>query len=251
MVLIKMVSDYFLEHKTIISFEKPDVILRDLMLRVLHKITHGKVRDLNNSTILKSSIEQTSRHYHTPLPGINYPNPNDNDGILSHVPTPCGSSQIINTNPNSKGGANVVAENKDDETPASNNGINCNNGLGISINGRGFDVDDERIPTHKPTSNPGEQSATTKAYPTDATPGSTNEINRSNENNGESLSHAPHEPSPIVNISPDTEGAGINGENGEFADSGTMKNYGECNNTTPELSYTHVNNNNDNKCEHP
>jgi len=199
--LIKMVGDYFLEHKTIISFEKPDVILRDLMLRVLHKITHSKVRDQNNSTILRSSIEQTSRYYHTPLPGINYPNPNDNDGILFHVPTPCGSSQIINTNPNSKGGANVVEENRDDETPASNNGINCNNGLGISINGRGFDVDDERIPTHKPTSNPGEQSVT---------PGSTNGINCSNENNGESLSHAPpYGPTPIVNISPNTKGAPI------------------------------------------
>ena len=69
-VLIKMVSDYFLEHKTIISFENPDVILRDLMLRVLHKVTHSKVRDQNNSTILRSSIEQTSRYYHTPLPGI-------------------------------------------------------------------------------------------------------------------------------------------------------------------------------------
>ena len=81
-VLIKMVSDYFLEHKTIISFENPDVILRDLMLRVLHKVTHSKVRDQNNSTILRSSIEQTSRYYHTPRPGINYPNTNDNDRIL-------------------------------------------------------------------------------------------------------------------------------------------------------------------------
>jgi len=69
-----MVSDYFLEHKTIISFEKPDVILRDLMLRVLHKVTHSKVHDQNNTTILRSSIKQTSRSSHTPLPSINYPN---------------------------------------------------------------------------------------------------------------------------------------------------------------------------------
>ena len=115
--------------------------------------------------------------------------------------------------------------------------INCNIGLGISTNGRELDVDDEGILPHEPTSNPGEQSATTKAYPTDATPGSTNGIN-SNENNGESLSHAPPcGPPPIVTISPNTKGADINGENGEITDSGTMRNYGEC---------THLNNNNDN-----
>ena len=109
---------------------------------------------------------------------------------LFHVPTPCGF-HIINTNPNSKGGANVVEENREDETPASNNGINCNNGLGIGTNRRGFDVDDDRILPHEPTSNPGEQSATTKTYPSAATPGSTNGMNCSNSNNGESLSHAP------------------------------------------------------------
>ena len=35
---------------------------------------------------------------------------------------------------------NVVEEIRDDETPASNNGINCNNGLGIGNNGRGINV---------------------------------------------------------------------------------------------------------------
>ena len=35
---------------------------------------------------------------------------------------------------------NVVEETRDDETPASNNGINCNNGLGIGNNGRGINV---------------------------------------------------------------------------------------------------------------
>ena len=121
--------------------------------------------------------------------------------------------------------------------------INCNNGLGISTNGRGLDVDDDGILPHEPTSNPGGQIATTKAYPTDATPGSTNGINCSNENNGESLSHAPPDgPSPIVGISPNTKGADINGKNGEITDSGMMRNYGEC---------TQLNNNNDNnECEH-
>ena len=51
----------------------------------------------------------------------------DDDGILSHVPTPCGSSNIVTTNPNSKGGANFVEEKGVVETPASKNGINCNN----------------------------------------------------------------------------------------------------------------------------
>ena len=34
----------------------------------------------------------------------------------------------------------MVEEDRDDETPASNNGINCNNGLGMGNNGRGIDV---------------------------------------------------------------------------------------------------------------
>ena len=78
------------------------------------------------------------------------------------------------------------------------------------------------------------------------TPGSTNGINCSNDNNGESLSHAPpYKPPPVVAL-----GADINGENWEFEHSGTMKDYGECN-TTPVLSYTHLNNNNDNnECEY-
>ena len=82
--------------------------------------------------------------------------------------------------------------------------------------------------------------------------GSKNGINCSNDNNGESSSHAPpHGPPPIVNISTNTKGADINGENGEFGHTGTMKDYGECNNTTPVLSYTHLNNNNDNnECEY-
>ena len=38
---------------------------------------------------------------------------------------------------------NAFIEYPTDETPASTHGINCNNGLGIGTNGRGFDVDDE------------------------------------------------------------------------------------------------------------
>ena len=147
-VLIKMVSDYFLEHKTIISFENPDVILRDLMLRVLHNVTHNKVRDQNNSTILRSSIEQTSRSYHTPLPGINYPNINDNDGILTHELVPNLSPPVDSSYSNSKGDVTITERNGDaaDKETKPNNSREC---FTTTLDGG-------------TSNNPGEQIATTK-----------------------------------------------------------------------------------------
>ena len=122
-VLLKMVSDYFLEHKAIISFEKPDVILRNLLLVVLGEVTHSNVCDLTSNTILRSAIEQTSYKYDTPLPGINYPNINDDDEILTHAPTCNPGEQIATTKAHPT-----------DETPASKTGINCNNKNGINCN---------------------------------------------------------------------------------------------------------------------
>ena len=129
MVLIKMVSDYFLDHKPIITFKKPDIILRDLMLRVLRKVTHCKVCDQNNTTILRSSIEQTSHFYQIPLPGINDPN-NNNDYVgtlpnelVSNLSPPVDSSSYSNSNSN--GDVTITERNgdaTDRETKPNNSG---------------------------------------------------------------------------------------------------------------------------------
>ena len=124
------------------------------MLRVLRKVTHSKVCDQKNTTVLRSSIEQTSHFYQTQLPCINDPNINDDDRILTHEPTSNPWEQIAtkahptNEAPGSKNGVNrstdnngeslsgdvnVVEKNGNDETPASKNGINCNNKNGIAI----------------------------------------------------------------------------------------------------------------------
>ena len=92
-VLIKMVSNYFIEYKTIVMFEKPcwfttDMILRSLILEILSDLTHPRWCLSSNNTILRSAIEQTSYKYNTPLPGINDLNINDNDGILTHELVP-------------------------------------------------------------------------------------------------------------------------------------------------------------------
>jgi len=92
-VLIMMVVDYFHEYKTNITLKKP--ILRSLILGVVGEVTHTNFRDENNNNVLRSSIQQTSHLYHTPLPGINEPiNNNAYGGALPYEPVSNLSSPI-------------------------------------------------------------------------------------------------------------------------------------------------------------
>lgn len=111
------------------------------------KHIHGGIATVKETLITNSTTETTPSNVE-----INCDNElgvGDEGRITDNVPTPCGSSLIVNTGPNSKGGVNIVEENRDDVIAASNNGINCNNGLGIGTNGRGFDIDEEPHPMNQ------------------------------------------------------------------------------------------------------
>ena len=87
MALIKMIGDYFNEHQTTITFERPYMILRNLVLEAIDKVMYGKVA-MDNISILRSSIVNTSHRHHITLPDINDPNNNDS---LVHGPMPISS----------------------------------------------------------------------------------------------------------------------------------------------------------------
>ena len=104
MALIKMIGDYFQEHKTTIMFERPDMLLRNLILEAIHEVIYGKVA-MDSISILRSSIVNTSHRHHITLPEINDPNNNDS---LVHGPMPTSSLTNNSINTNTQGGVNVV-----------------------------------------------------------------------------------------------------------------------------------------------